>query len=613
MNTQKQIVLMVALMFLLVGGCAAYTAIELPVRAPDQADWTRDQSLERGALLFANNCRTCHGNRGDGSIGPQLLNNEITQFQDQDPLKLAANRTLLRRTLSCGRAGTLMPAWLTANGGSLNAIQIEHIVDFLTSPIVITPEGDATSDWWDEAEEFAHNLNGEVAVLIGGDTLVGLAKSHGIGPKILADYNQLPVDGFIKKGTEVKIPAINGKDGYIYTVYKDNETFTKISESQFFGARILAELNSISYAFSEKRGTATMQLKTASGVDVAGLFPGVTRLAFPTGSTYTVQAGDTVDSIAETHGLSTASIVDLNKGILAGLETSDDIPTERTLALPKQIAIVQAGQTLGTIAQLHGVLLGDLAAANALSEDAIVAPGAQLTLPADANYVVQPGDTWALVATLHGTTSADLAGKNGQTPGDALSPEVILRMPDITAYVVQGDSLADAAQAFVNVTAASLAEKNGVEENSVLAVGTSLHLPETAYGSAPGDAKNTGTACVQYAVSASGFDKVLGNVAEVTKPPTASTEVKVEAHANDWTVTADGTAQAPNKGVALIAKGTQVVFSSIVGLHNIKLNGTVEGADLKEGDKRTLTFNDPGEFLIECSYHPDMWATFYVE
>ena len=100
MNTQKQIVLMVALMFLLVGGCAAYTAIELPVRAPDQADWTRDQSLERGALLFANNCRTCHGNRGDGSIGPQLLNNETTQFQDQDPLKLAANRTLLRRTLS---------------------------------------------------------------------------------------------------------------------------------------------------------------------------------------------------------------------------------------------------------------------------------------------------------------------------------------------------------------------------------------------------------------------------------------------------------------------------------------------------------------------------------
>ena len=106
MNTQKQIVLMVALMFLLVGGCAAYTAIELPVRAPDEAQWTEDQSLERAGLVFANYCRTCHGNRGEGGVGPQLLNAEASQFQDQDPLKLAGNRTLLRRTLSCGRAGT---------------------------------------------------------------------------------------------------------------------------------------------------------------------------------------------------------------------------------------------------------------------------------------------------------------------------------------------------------------------------------------------------------------------------------------------------------------------------------------------------------------------------
>ena len=37
-----------------------------------------------------------------------------------------------------------------SNGGALNAIQIEHIVNFLTSPIEVTDEGDATSKWWDE-------------------------------------------------------------------------------------------------------------------------------------------------------------------------------------------------------------------------------------------------------------------------------------------------------------------------------------------------------------------------------------------------------------------------------------------------------------------------------
>ena len=113
MNTQKQIGLMVALLFLFVGGCAAYSAIDLPIRAEDQQQWTKDQSLERGALLFANNCRTCHGNTGQGGVGPQLRANDATKFQDQDPLVLAANKALLQRTLACGRAGTLMPAWLT--------------------------------------------------------------------------------------------------------------------------------------------------------------------------------------------------------------------------------------------------------------------------------------------------------------------------------------------------------------------------------------------------------------------------------------------------------------------------------------------------------------------
>lgn len=622
MNTQKQIVLMVALMFLLVGGCAAYTAIELPVRAPDQAQWTEDQSLERGALLFANNCRTCHGNRGEGGVGPQLLNAEASQFQDQDPLKLAANRTLLRRTLSCGRAGTLMPAWLNSNGGALNAIQIEHIVNFLTSPIEVTDEGDATSKWWDEAEEFAHNLNGEVAVLVGGDTLVGLASSHGIGAKELAEFNGIAdVSARLKKGTELKIPSINESKGYTYTVYKDNETIAKVAESQYVGARILAELNNIDYSFSEKRGVATMHLKTAEGADVAGLFPGTT-LAFPEGATYTVNAGDTLASIAETHGLTTSAIVSLNRGILGSLADDDEIPFERRLALPKQVAVVQAGQTLSVIAKLHDIEIADLAAENALAEDAVVAAGTELKLPADAQYVVQAGDTWALVATEHGTTAADLAGKNSLTQNDRLSPEVVLTMPKIDAYVVQGDSLADLAQGYGNVSADSIAAKNGIEANSILAVGTSLHLPDDAFGTAPGDAKNPGTACVQYAVSNNVFQFIQTGEspgAEPNPPSDFSQNVTILATQTvpefDWTIDADGTKSEPNKGAVKVAPGTAVTFENVAGLHTITVNGTADKPDIGPavGDKRTLTFADPGTYKLTCDYHPAMLAWLFVE
>lgn len=604
---------MVALMFLFVGGCAAYSAIDLPVRSPDQTDWTRDQSLERGALLFANNCRTCHGNMGQGGVGPQLLNNPDSQFQDQDPLKLASNKALLTRTLSCGRAGSLMPAWLNTNGGSLNAIQIQHLVDFISSPIEVSEQGDATSQWWEEAVHFADNLNGVVTALVGGDSLESIAKAHGIGPKELAALNNLPIQGLIKKGTEIKIPPFKGdSNGYTYTVYKTNETITKIAESQFVGAVILADLNGLNYELKEKRGVATFQLETPDGKNISGLFPGAT-MKLPEGAVYTVQAGDTLDALASSHGISVSAITGLNGTILKGLASGDEIPFERRLTLPKQVVIVQKGQTLGTVAQQHAIDIGALGAENSLADDAVVTEGTQLKLPATAQYVVQAGDTWAIVATTHGTTADDLAKANDADPSIPLSANVDLKLPKIDAYVVQGQDLAAVAKGYGNVSAESLAKKNDVQPNSILAVGTSLKLPDDAFGSAAPDAKNLGTACVQYAVPANVYDEISGKTTPVVKPETASKDVRVDAHANDWTVNADGAAQPANKGVVLVAKGTAVNFDSVVGLHTITVNGAKDGDDLKQGDKRTLTFNDTGEFTITCDYHPPMHATIFVE
>jgi plastocyanin len=78
-------------------------------------------------------------------------------------------------------------------------------------------------------------------------------------------------------------------------------------------------------------------------------------------------------------------------------------------------------------------------------------------------------------------------------------------------------------------------------------------------------------------------------------------------------LTADNTAQAPNKGVALVAKGIQIGFSAAVGLHTITINGEKQGADFKAGDTRQITFNTTGEFKITCDYHPDMFATVFVQ
>jgi LysM repeat protein/mono/diheme cytochrome c family protein len=528
LNTQKQIVLIVALLFIFVGGCAAYTAIDLPVRAPDQEKWTQEQSVERGALLYANNCRTCHGNKGDGGVGPALNRADL---QDQDPLLLRQNRDLVRRTLQCGRAGTLMPAWLNTNGGALNRIQIEHLVNLITAPATGEDAfGNPTNFGWTEAEHFAHNLNLHTSAVVGGDTLSLIARAHRIGPAQLAALNNLPVEGTLKQGSTLKMPPNRVfPNGYTYNVYKDNETITKVAEAHFVGALLIADLGAqLEYKFTVKRGVATMELLTADGQPRAGLFPGET-LALPDGAVYLVTPGDTVLAVAERHSITEQQLKDLNPA------------------------------------------LKDLAA--------------DAEIPA-------------------GVTE--------------------LKLPKIDAYVVQGQSLADVAQTLSNATASMLAEANGLKGDDIIAIGTTLKLPADAWGSAPPDQRNPGTACVQYAVPASVFETLPGigtatPTTEPEEPTTVSSKVTIfasqEVPGFDWIIEADGVRSEPNLGAVKVAKGTAIRFENVVGLHTITLNGVDDKPDIgpAAGDARTITFNEPGKFKLTCAYHPAMTGWIWVE
>lgn len=615
MNTQKQIVLIVALLFMTVGGCAAYAAIDLPVRAPSQEEWTLDQSRERGALLYANNCRTCHGNRGEGGVGLPL---DTPELKNQDPLVLAANKAMLRRTLYCGRAGTRMPAWLNTNGGSLNAIQIEHLINLITAPEDTEVDGVPTSKWWLEAEHFAHNLNHELTALVGGDTLETIARSHGIGYREISAANgNRNVDEVLPKNTRVRIPGFKTMpEGYIYTVYKDNETLRKIADSQYVGALILADLNNIRYEFSEKRGVATLQLFTEDGTPRAGLFPGET-LQLPQGATYIIAAGDTAKSIADQHGITVAELRRLNPQTVNTAKDDDPLEHRRTLVIPTNVYIAAEGETLQQIAEKHKI--DDVAALAQLNNldpaSPVVNPGQEIRLPATARYIVDIADSWETAAASHKTTAAELARANNADPATPLSQDVVIQLPKIDRYTVKGQNLEQVAAGFSNVTPATLAEANGIAPNSILAIGTTLKLPDSAWGTAPPDAINPGTACVQYAIPQAVFETLpgLGTPVSIEKPTEFSQQVTIEAHASDWTIVADGQRQQPNQGGVLVRAGTTITFTSVVGLHNIVFNGEVQGADIRQGDTRQITMNTPGEYKVTCDYHPPMLAYIWVE
>ncbi len=99
-----------ALMAVCVAGC------DLPGR-PKPADRYVPPRDERAfGVLFQTNCAGCHG--ADGKLGPAPpLNNKL--FLALVP------ETELKRVIASGRAGTLMPAFAEAEGGSLTAEQVE--------------------------------------------------------------------------------------------------------------------------------------------------------------------------------------------------------------------------------------------------------------------------------------------------------------------------------------------------------------------------------------------------------------------------------------------------------------------------------------------------------
>ena len=620
MNTQRQIFLIVALMFLSVAGCAAYTAIDLPIRAERQADFFEAESIERGALLYANNCRTCHGIRGEGGVGLTL---NKASFRNQEPLALSQNQDLIRRTLTCGRAGTLMPAWLDSNGGSLTAIQIEHLVRLLTAPLeegVFDANGNPTNHGWLEAVHFAHNLNHEAPTAISGDTLAQIAKDHDIGGPEVASLNGLPSsEAPIAAGTAVRLP-----DGRTVEA-AENDTARRIAEREHVGAVLIAELNGIDYAVSEDGffylpyagDDERLMLNPAAETIATGLLPNQT-LRLPAGATYRAQAGDTLASIATQHGVTAARIRALNPLWLSILgDIADDTPLtgERKLLLPAGVAYTaQAGDTLASIAAAHDIPAPALAEDNGLAEDAAIAEGARIVLREGAGYIVQDFDTVLSIASAHGVSERELRSLNELDAGEEVSPEVWIALPPITAYVVKGADLAEVAAGFGNVTAASLGAANGVEADAVLPIGKSLTMPEDAWGAAPSDEINAGTACVEYTVSSSAFNTISGaDPIVIDEPSEVSGEVVLLANDNDWTVVADGEAGTPNRTGVKVTAGTVVTFENVVGLHTVTIDGRQEGDDLEQaGETRTFTFDSPGEYRITCDYHPDMLAVVFV-
>ncbi len=99
------------------------------IQAAEAADLAEAQAA--GRQLYTDNCVSCHGENGEGGVGPALNSHDL--LQTTPDLTFAG----LIRT---GVPGALMPAWGQAHGGPFTDEQVAQIVAFIRAWEPTAPE-----------------------------------------------------------------------------------------------------------------------------------------------------------------------------------------------------------------------------------------------------------------------------------------------------------------------------------------------------------------------------------------------------------------------------------------------------------------------------------------
>jgi mono/diheme cytochrome c family protein len=121
-----------------------YTA-SLPVVAGSRSAWKKGAGdLARGQFLYQKNCAGCHGDAGDGKLGPALAN---PGFQK------TASEEFIAVTVARGRAGTPMPSFGrdSLNFPTLTAQEILDVAAFVRRGLVKPPAAEKQNSEKSEA------------------------------------------------------------------------------------------------------------------------------------------------------------------------------------------------------------------------------------------------------------------------------------------------------------------------------------------------------------------------------------------------------------------------------------------------------------------------------
>lgn len=264
----------------------------------------------------------------------------------------------------------------------------------------------------------------------------------------------------------------------------DNGTATAIAasieEKSSIGGQYTVQAGDTLYAISRKSGVSVNQLLSLNGLSLNSVIrpgqslslgnntkqttntvvstPVSTTSVSKANGTYTVKAGDTLYGISRKFGMSLSQLISSN-----GISTSSIIRPGQTLRVVGGEAsatvvrtststartsggnyVVQAGDTLYSIARRSGMSLNSLLTLNGLSQSSIIYPGQSLTVSqsegnfstpvstksnsassvvsTSGTYTVKAGDTLYSIARRSGVSLSSLLSSNGLSQSSVIRP-----------------------------------------------------------------------------------------------------------------------------------------------------------------------------------------------
>ena len=380
-----------------------------------------------------------------------------------------------------------------------------------------------------------------------GDSLTSVAATHGLTVGQLASYNNLANDAHILIGQrlwlvagKVKRQPVSAQQTSQATQSTKNnqstathrvqsgESLTAIARRYNISLHALAKENGLSVTDGVLIGQT---LKLPSDAKTAN-----TTMANTSSSpsvnkpeSYTVRAGDSLTSVAATHGLTVGQLASYNNlandahiligqrlWLVAGKVKRQPVSAQQTSQATQSTKNnqstathrVQSGESLTAIARRYNISLHALAKENGLSVTDGVLIGQTLKLPSDAkaesstpsrlgntknnstrtpantnigiteNYTVRSGDSLTMLSNRFGVAIGDLATANGLASNANLRIGQTLKVPKLTTtYTVKaGDGLIALARRY-GISTQELAKMNNLEPTADLRIGQVLTVP----------------------------------------------------------------------------------------------------------------------------------------